>query len=90
MCIPTMFVLYMKYLIKFPTHLFLHSLSLSLFLTLQGLFLYSDTSSFLVMYVCDWVIDPNYLNAVQLLFSDAEIKSGIQVKLTCLLSGHLP
>ena len=89
MCIPTVFVLYMKYLIKFPTHLFLHSLSLFFFLTLQGLFLHSDTSFCLCTYV-DWVIDPNYLDAVQLLFSGVEIKSGIQVKLTCLLSGHLP
>ena len=27
----------------------------------------------------DWVIDSNYLNAVQLLFPGVEIKSGIQV-----------
>ena len=42
------------------------------------------------MYVCWLGDDPNYLNAVQLLFRGIEIKSGIQVKLTCLLSGHLP
>ena len=80
----------MKYLIKFPTHLFLHSLSLSLFFfNFAGVILHSDTSFCLCTYV-DWVIDPNYLDAVQLLFSGVEIKSGIQVKLTCLLSGHLP
>lgn len=84
-----MFVLYVKYLIKSPTHLLLHSLFF-FFLTLQELFLYSDTSSFLVMYVCWLGDDPNYLNAVQLLFRGIEIKPGIQVKLTCLLSGHLP